>query len=119
MVLLEQTLERSIPLWCFKGSSGSVGQNEEKEDRADSKNAGPNPRLLGELVGGRVMKMSPDMWFSKRLSNFFTWEEREGARASPCVEVVLDDEAIFLGAMAQDLEKNEDTDQELAEKADV
>ena len=55
------------------------------------------------------MKMSPDMWFSKRLSSFFTWEEREGAGASPCAVAVPDDEAFFLSAMAQDTEEDEDT----------
>ena len=30
-------------------------------ERTDSKNAGPSPKSLGELVDGRVIKMSPEI----------------------------------------------------------
>ena len=36
---------------------------------------------------------------------------------SPCAEAVLDDKALFLGAMAQDTEEDENAEQELVRKA--
>ena len=107
MMLLEQTLERLIPLWCFNSSSESGGKKEEKEEETDSKNTSPNPWLFGELVDESETKISLDTWLSKCFNRLFTWEERKGAGASPCIEAVPDEEAHFSGAMAQD-EKEEE-----------
>ena len=67
---------------------------------ADSKNASPTPKLLGETVEGRETKMSRMKSFSCFLRYFFTCEERVGifvssyAKATPEEDTVL-----FLGAM--------------------
>ena len=72
----------------------------------DSKKAGPSPRLLGELVEEREIKMSPEMCCSYRLINFFTCDERVGVEASPDGAAVPEEEADFLGAMAKDWLEN-------------
>ena len=52
----------------------------------DSKNAGPNPKLLGEMVEGRDPKMSVVKSSSYFLMHFFTCDERVGAVVSSCAE---------------------------------
>ena len=68
----------------------------------DSKKASPSPRLLGELVEEREMKMSPEMCCSYRLINFFTCDERVGVEVSSGGVVVPEEETDFLGAMTKD-----------------
>ena len=68
----------------------------------DSKKAGPSPRLLGELVEEREMKISPETCCSYCLINFFTCDERVGVKASPGGAVVPEEEADFLGAITKD-----------------
>ena len=73
-----------------------------KEFGADSKNAGSNPRLLGEMVEGRETKMFAGKLSSNFLRYFFTCKEQEGTMVSSCAEAAPDEEdtMLFLGAIA-------------------
>ena len=69
----------------------------------DSKKVGFSPWLLGELMEGREMKISPETCCSYRLISFFTCDERVGDEASSGDAVAPEDEADFLGAMSEDV----------------
>ena len=57
------------------------------------------------MLEERETNMSPKAWISRGFNNRFTCEEQEGARASLYAEAMPHEEALFLGAMAQNVER--------------
>ena len=63
----------------------------------DSRKAGPNPKLFGEVVADKEMRVSPERRDSCFLTSLFTWEARVGAASDGVA--APEDEVAFLGAM--------------------